>query len=83
MTSCRETVGRLLDLLAGELPGDHRDQAERHLAECPCCAAFLDSYRMTVLLVRRLARPPLPAGLELRLRALLADGAARGSDGTG
>jgi anti-sigma factor RsiW len=81
MISCRETVESLLDFLTGELSREHRDRAERHLAECPCCAAFLDSYRTTVLLVRRLPRPSLPVALQRRLRALLEDDAAQGPAG--
>jgi anti-sigma factor RsiW len=81
MISCREVVDRLLELLSGELSGQHRDRAERHLAQCPSCTVFLDSYRTTVVLLRRLPRPPLPATLQLRLGALLEDDAAPGPAG--
>lgn len=48
MLSCRDSVDRLADVPSQGTPGD----LSRHLSACPACAAYADSYRTTVLLVR-------------------------------
>jgi anti-sigma factor RsiW len=48
--NCREFVEFLHEYLLGNLPAGERDEFERHLAECPWCVAYLDSYRKTVQL---------------------------------
>jgi anti-sigma factor RsiW len=67
--SCQELVEFLDDYVVGEIDPARRAVFERHLALCPDCAAYLDSYRKTVGLCRSaaadsaaLADPP-PAGL--------------------
>ena len=72
MMNCRELVEKLLDFLADELPPEHRDRIREHLRACPPCVAFVETYRITITLSRRLPRAPLPPDLEQRLRAALA-----------
>ncbi len=50
--TCRELVDFLMDYEDGELPEAQRVSFEAHLAECPPCIAYLDSYRETVRLGR-------------------------------
>jgi anti-sigma factor RsiW len=67
--TCREVIDFLLDYLEGELDADRRRAFERHLAECPSCVAYLDSYRATIELARGAERaaPPLEESVALRL----------------
>jgi anti-sigma factor RsiW len=71
MISCRELAEFLIDFVSDELPAEHRDHIEQHLKLCPPCVAYLESYRMTIRLTRRLPCAPLPPELEKRLRAVL------------
>jgi anti-sigma factor RsiW len=71
MITCRELVELLMDLVAGQLPPERRDLAERHLSHCPPCLAYLESYRTLVAVSRRLPAASLPARLERRLQTLL------------
>lgn len=53
MLSCREFVEFLDDYLAGELPQDVAARFDEHLALCPSCVAYAESYRTTRELARR------------------------------
>ena len=48
--NCREFVEFLMDYLDGSLPEDQAATFNTHLADCPCCVTYLDSYRETVRL---------------------------------
>jgi anti-sigma factor RsiW len=48
--NCREFTEFLHEYLFGNLPAAERSEFEGHLAECPWCVAYLDSYRKTILL---------------------------------
>jgi anti-sigma factor RsiW len=48
--NCREFTEFLHEYLAGNLPAGERAEFEKHLAECPWCVAYLDSYRTTIQL---------------------------------
>jgi anti-sigma factor RsiW len=50
--TCQQVVEFLLDYLSGHLTLSQRLLFEEHLAECPDCAAYLDSYRHTILAAR-------------------------------
>jgi anti-sigma factor (TIGR02949 family) len=52
--NCREFADFLNLYLDAELPPGEREEFERHLAECPDCVAYLDGYRKTVRVLRRL-----------------------------
>jgi len=72
--TCRELADFLADYFAGELGLDERSAFERHLAECPDCAAYLRSYAETIRLARdAYTDDPVPAGVpEELVRAILA-----------
>jgi len=73
MKNCRETLDFLLAYLDGELPGDERDEFERHLRACPPCERYLDSYRATIELARGACRcEEIPEPPESLVRAILA-----------
>jgi len=47
---CREFTEFLDDYLSGDLHADELAEFESHLAECPSCVAYLDSYQKTITL---------------------------------
>ncbi len=46
--NCREFTEFLHQYLFGDLPEAERAEFEKHLAECPWCVAYLDSYKKTI-----------------------------------
>ena len=46
--SCSELVELVTGYLDGALPAADRARFERHLAECPGCAAYLDQMRAVI-----------------------------------
>ena len=48
--NCREFTEFLHEYLFDNLPADERAEFEKHLAECPWCVAYLDSYKQTIQL---------------------------------
>ncbi len=48
--TCRELVDATLDYVAGALPAAAQAEADAHLAGCPECAAYLESYQATIAL---------------------------------
>ena len=48
--TCREFTDFLMGYLSGELCASERAEFERHLADCPDCAAYLRSYKETIKL---------------------------------
>jgi anti-sigma factor RsiW len=61
--SCREFAEFLHEYLFGSLPGEERAQFDKHLAECPWCIAYLDSYRKTIQLEKAAFSGPEDAPL--------------------
>ena len=50
--SCREVLDFLAAYLDDGLEGGVREAFERHLARCPACVGYLESYRETIRLGR-------------------------------
>ncbi|HVS38187.1 MAG TPA: zf-HC2 domain-containing protein [Gemmataceae bacterium] len=50
--NCREFTEFLHEYLFDALPVEERAEFEKHLAECPWCTAYLDSYKKTILLTQ-------------------------------
>jgi anti-sigma factor RsiW len=48
--TCREFIDFLADYLSGELPATQQAVFEEHLAICPDCVNYLDTYRETIRL---------------------------------
>lgn len=76
MITCREFVDFLDRYVEGELTSEERETFERHIADCPPCGDYLDSYRMTIGLCREafaipddpVSAPEIPEDL---IRAIL------------
>lgn len=50
--TCGELIGFLWRYVEDELSPDERGRFEVHLAICPDCASYLESYRETIRLAR-------------------------------
>ncbi len=48
--NCREFTEFLHEYFSGNLSSLERTEFDKHLAECPWCVAYLDSYRKTIQL---------------------------------
>ena len=46
---CKDSVAMLMDYLEGTLAPADREAIEAHVAGCPRCVAFIESYRQTML----------------------------------
>jgi anti-sigma factor RsiW len=71
MITCRELADFLMAYLDGELPVAAAASFEAHLAACPSCVRYMESYRRTIEL-ERLARQDVAAMPEELVRAILA-----------
>jgi anti-sigma factor RsiW len=77
--TCRQLIDFIMSYQENELPAGERTAFERHLAACPPCQAYLDSYDKTVHLARQSAGDdPAPAEVpESLIAAILAARNAR------
>ncbi len=48
--NCREFTEFLHEYLSGNLSAAEQAEFDKHLAECPWCVAYLDSYKKTILM---------------------------------
>ena len=78
MFTCRDLAELLIDFVAGELSPERRQRIEQHLKKCPPCVTYIETYKLTITLTRKLPCRPLPPELEDKLRVALAE--ARGGD---
>ena len=58
MPTCRELIDFLADYREGLLGPTERASFDRHLARCPDCVAYLESYERTAALARLAAGSP-------------------------
>jgi anti-sigma factor RsiW len=65
--TCRELCEMLLDYCSGGLESEICDCIRAHLADCPPCVAYVETYQITIRLSRNLPQAPLPAHLMQRL----------------
>jgi anti-sigma factor RsiW len=74
--TCRDFVDFLDDYLFESVPDDRRAEFNGHLAQCPSCVAYLETYRTSIELGRAVLKrtdAPLPEGVpEALVRAILA-----------
>ena len=65
---CREITDLLVDYMTGELDPGTLSAFEEHLALCPDCVAFLNTYTKTVQVTRSLRYESIPPQLRKRVR---------------
>jgi anti-sigma factor RsiW len=80
---CGEVLEALPDYVEGSLAPERLEQVRAHLARCDWCERFGGGYAATVGALRRElgAAPPLTAGQQGRLRAVVV-GRSSGGGGT-
>ncbi len=67
MAHCKYSKEELMALHDGELPARHRRELERHVEDCPACAAELAELRALCGLLSEARAPAMPDGLMARL----------------
>jgi len=70
--ACRDGVALLMDYLEDQLPADERALLDAHVAGCPRCVAFVESYRQTPRILRAATAAALPDDLAESLNRFLA-----------
>jgi anti-sigma factor RsiW len=63
--TCQETIDYLSDYVEGRLPAGEAARLDEHMAACPECVRYLDTFRATLQACRALRTPagglpPLP-----------------------
>lgn len=53
--TCREVTEFIMHYLEGELPAAQREEFARHLAACPPCVRYIDTYKATIAAAKSLA----------------------------
>lgn len=71
--TCQETIDLLLDYLEGRLSAEEKSAVEEHLAACPPCVEFVNSYRSTPEILRKALPPAMPPEVADRLKSFLRD----------
>jgi anti-sigma factor RsiW len=71
MPRCSTVLRLLVDYIEGRLSDVRRTSLEKHLARCPACVAYVNTYRSTVSILESLTEQDLPPELRLSLRAYL------------
>ena len=72
--TCEEVITFLLDYLTRELSTEEQAEFDRHLAICPSCRAYLETYREAVRLGRAAMRDDpeeIPAELGAQLARVI------------
>lgn len=69
--NCRQLVELLIDFVSGECPEEIRRHIEEHLGNCPPCVVYVDTYRLTIQMTRKLPQVPMPPQLVERLRKVV------------
>jgi anti-sigma factor RsiW len=72
IASCRTTIDLLAAFVDGVLSAEEERALRAHLAECPRCVEFLESYRSTSRILREATGLEMPPDVERRLLAFLA-----------
>ena len=77
--TCRDFITFLLEYSSGELSPEQRREFDAHLAECPWCVAYLNTYEQTIRLGKAaFAQPEAPVPAEVPEELVQAILAARG-----
>jgi anti-sigma factor RsiW len=70
--ACADGVERLMEYLEGTVSPAEREALEAHVAGCPRCVAFIESYRSTPRILRAATAAELPEDVAQSLRRFLA-----------
>jgi anti-sigma factor RsiW len=80
MITCRELIDFLDDYVANDMEPSRRRTVDEHLAICPECVRYVDSYRRTIAMGRAaFDDPSAPAPSDVPPKLLRAILASRGN----
>lgn len=71
MISCQQLVDFCLDYIEGDLPRDQQVGFMRHLAQCPDCVAFFETYRQTAEISREALKIQMPPAVKEAIHSFL------------
>ncbi len=77
-STCREIFRRLSDYLDGGLSRAACEEIQRHLARCPECRTFTNTFRKTIEICRGLPQHPVPPDVRQELRTMVRGCLAQG-----
>jgi anti-sigma factor RsiW len=69
--NCRQLAELLIDFVSGEIGDEARLHVEQHLLECPPCVIYVETYKLTIQMTRKLPQVPMPPQLVERLRRVV------------
>lgn len=69
--TCQHAVDLLTEYIDGRLAADLRHRLEQHLAACPPCVEFVNTYRATTKLCKKALAETLPEELAGKLTSFL------------
>ena len=71
MISCQQLVDFCLDYIEGDLPRDEQVGFMRHLAQCPDCVTFFETYRRTPQISREALNVKIPPAVKDAIHSFL------------
>lgn len=71
MLKCRDIGRLLLEYVEGALEPSVSKQLDAHLADCPGCLAFINTYRHMIRLSKQLRCEDIPPELQEKLRSFI------------
>jgi anti-sigma factor RsiW len=69
--SCHQLIEFCFDYVDGALPDDEQLKFRRHLAQCPDCVTFFETYRKTPELSRQALAAQIPPSVKDSVRSYL------------
>lgn len=66
--NCHEIMKHLSEFIDGDLDDCQCDVIRGHLDDCPECRTFLDTFRKTIDVSKKLLRTEIPDEIRARLR---------------
>lgn len=76
--NCREALAVIAEFLEQSLSPATLVRFESHLADCPPCRVYLETYGKTIALTGRAEDVEMPPEMKTRLRSLLLEELRRG-----
>lgn len=72
IANCRTTIDLLAAFVDHALSSEEEQALQAHMADCPRCVEFLESYRGTSRIIREATEVDLPVDIAERLLGFLA-----------
>jgi anti-sigma factor RsiW len=69
--NCQQLIDFCFDYIEGDLPNDEQALFRRHLAQCPDCVSFFETYRRTAEVSREALATQIPPSVREAVRSFL------------